>query len=166
MDKGLIKASKTACTIGMTLWTLWAIVFILRLLRFANIISFNCGLGIDIAPIVWIDDPEVVPVQWVELLGYIISNVLMLTLTFIFLYKSLNGVSTNSIFNSTNAGLLNALVCVSFFYELFDDNRLIIFGERALVLTSDIFVVPLCILVISIFYKLALNAYEENHLTI
>lgn len=166
MDKKIIKSSKVACYIALTLWSLWAVLFVLRVLRFAGIITFNAYMGIDIAPVEWIDDPEVVPVQWVELLGYIITTAAMVVLTFVFIYKSLKGVSTDSVFNRTNARLLNIMAVTSFFFELFSTNRQIIFGWREFVITSDVFVVPLIILILAMFYRLALHAYEDSNLAI
>lgn len=166
MDKKIIKSSKTACYIALTLWCLWALLFVLRVLRFAGIITFNAYMGIDIAPVEWFDDPEVVPVQWVELLGYIFTTAAMIVLSFIFIHKSLKGVSTDSVFNHANARLLNIMAATSFFFEFFDTNRQIIFGERTLVVTGNLFVVPLIILVVALFYRLALNAYEDSNLAI
>lgn len=166
MDKKIIKSSKVACYIALSLWSLWAVLFVLRVLRFAGIITFNAYMGIDIAPVEWIDDPEVVPVQWVELLGYIITTAAMIVLSFVFISKSLKGVSTDSVFNRTNARLLNIMAATAFFFELFDSNRQIIFGERLLVINSNLFVVPLVILVVAMFYRLALHAYEDSNLAI
>lgn len=166
MDKKIIKSSKVACYIALSLWGLWAVLFVLRVLRFAGIITFNAYLGIDIAPVEWIDDPEVVPVQWVELLGYIVTTAAMITLSFVFIHKSLKGVSTDNVFNHTNARLLNIMAATSFFFELFDTNRHIIFGWREVVINSDLFVVPLIILIVAMFYRLALHAYEDSKLAI
>ncbi len=166
MDKTIIKSSKKACYIALTLWSLWALLFVLRVLRFAGIITFDFYMGIDIAPVAWIDDPEVVPVQWVELLGYIVTTAAMIILSFIFIHKSLKGVSTDSVFNRANARLLNIMAVTSFFFELFDTNRQIIFGWREVVINSDVFVVPLIILVVAMFYRLALSAYEDSNLAI
>lgn len=166
MDKKIIKSSKTACYIALSLWGLWTVLFVMRVLRFAGIITFNVYLGIDIAPVVWFDDPEIIPVQWVELLGYIISTAAMIALSYIFIHKSLRGVATDSVFNSTNARLLYIMSVVAFFFELFDTNRQIIFGSREVVLTGSVFVMPLVILIVAMFYKLALNAYEDSNLAI
>lgn len=168
MDKKMLKSSKIACLVAMALWSMWAVIFVLRVLRFAGIINFEVGLGIDIAPVQWItDDPDIVPVQWVALLGYIFTTAAMLTMIFVFLYKSLKGISSDTVFNRANCRLLYAMAGLGFFYELFDTNRhIFLAAQRELVLTSDAIVLPLVIMVVSVFYKLALNAYEDSKLAI
>lgn len=165
MDKKILKSSKAICLVALGFWGLWALIILFRLLRFAGIINFNLYLGFDIAPIVWFDD-EAIIMQWIELAGYVITNVAMVSLVFLFIYKSLKGMKKNEVFTRGNVLLLYLMAAVSFFYELFITNRGIIYGKREIVLDSDPFTTTLIILVVAVFYKLALNAYEENRLTI
>lgn len=165
MDKKILKTSKTICFVALGFWAMWALIILFRLLRFAGIINFNLYLGFDIAPIVWFDD-EAILAQWIELAGYVLTNIAMICLVFLFIYKSIKGMKINEVFTHVNVRLLYLMAIVSFFYELFMANRGILYGQRQVVLDSDPFTTTLIILVVAVFYKLALNAYEENRLTI
>lgn len=165
MDNKILKSSKLVCFLALIPWGLWTLVIILRLLRFAGLINFNVYLGIDIAPIVWYDD-EAIVAQYIELAGYAITNIVMISMVFMFIYKSLKGMDVNEVFTRGNVRLLYVMAAVSFFYELFMANRGILYGSREVVLDTDPFTTPLVVLVVAMFYRLALHAYEENSLTI
>ena len=83
-----------------------------------------------------------------------------------FIYKSLKGMDMNEVFTRGNVRLLYVMAAVSFFYELFMANRGILYGSREVVLDTAPFTTPLVVLVVAMFYRLALHAYEENRLTI
>lgn len=83
-----------------------------------------------------------------------------------FIIKSLKGMDINEVFSRGNVRLLYLMAAVSFFYELFMANRGILYGSREVILDSDPFTTPLILLVVAMFYRLALHAYEENRLTI
>ena len=165
MDKKILKSSKAICLLALIPWGLWALIIILRLMRFAELINFNVYLGIDIAPIAWYDD-EAIIAQYIELTGYVITNIMMIGMVFLFIYKSLKGMDVNEVFSRGNVMLLYGMAAVSFFYELFTSNRGILYGSRELVLDTAPFTTPLILLVVAVFYRLALHAYEENRLTI
>ncbi|MBQ0085896.1 MAG: hypothetical protein KBS65_06630 [Prevotella sp.] len=165
MEDKILKRSKTVCYLALVFWGIWALLIIMRLLRFMGIINFNIYLGIDIAPIVWFDD-EAIIAQWIELTGYVITNITMICLVFLFIYKSLKGIKANEVFTHINVRILYLMTATSFFYELFKANRSILYGNREVLLDSDPFTTTLIILIVAVFYKLALCAYEENRLTI
>ncbi|MCQ2113783.1 MAG: hypothetical protein MJY52_01825 [Bacteroidaceae bacterium] len=165
MEDKILKRSKTVCYLALVFWGIWTLVIIMRLMRFMGIINFNVFLGIDIVPIVWFDD-EAIIAQCIELAGYIITNIAMICLAFLFITKSLKGIKVNEVFTRVNVRILYIMAAVSFFYELFQANRSILYGNREVVLDSDPFTTTLIILIVAVFYKLALCAYEENRLTI
>lgn len=165
MDNKILKSSKLVCLLTLIPWGLWTLVVILRFLRFAGLVNFNVYLGIDIAPIVWYND-EAIIAQYIELVGYAITNVVMISIVFMFIIKSIKGMDVNEVFTRGNVRLLYLMVAVSFFYELFMANRGILYGSREIILDSDPFTTPLILLVVAVFYRLALHAYEENRLTI
>lgn len=165
MDSKILKSSKAICILALIPWGLWTLIIILRFLRFAGLINFNVYLGIDIAPIAWYDD-EAIIAQYIELAGYSITNVAMISMVFMFIFKSIKGMNVNEVFSRSNVRLLYGMAAVSFFYELFTANRGILYGSREVMLDTDPFITPLIWLVVAVFYRLALHAYEENRLTI
>lgn len=167
MENSLIKSSKLACNLALALWSACTLVFALRLMRYLGIITVNVYLGIDIAPIEWYpDDPEAQIAQWIELLGYIITTIIVLFLTLNLIVRTHKGIKVNKVFSHSNA---NALMCLSgivFFNILFTDNIGIIYGSRSVCLTSNPFVYSLIVLIVAMLYKMAVSISDENELTI
>lgn len=167
MEKRVIKSTKWACSLALVLWILFALVYVLRLLRYCGLISFNIYCGIDIAPIVRCDDdPEFVTVQWVELIGYAVSTFCLLYLTLRLILMTRKGLVSGKVFTARNARVLMMLVPVVFFQVLFDDNLSIIFGSRQLYIGSTPFTSSLVTLIVAMLYRLAVIESEENSLTI
>ena len=167
MEKRVIKSTKWACSLALVLWSLFALVYVLRLLRYCGLISFNIYCGIDIAPIVWCDDdPEFVTVQWVELIGYAVTTFCLLCLSLRLILMTRRGLVYGKVFTARNAHILMMLVPVVFFQVLFDDNLSIIFGSRQLYIGSTPFTSSLVTLIVAMLYRLAVIESEENSLTI
>lgn len=166
MEKSVVKSSKRACSLAIGLWSLYALVFVLRLLRYAGIITFNVYLGIDIAPIEWYDDQEAQVMQWVELAGYVLTTTVVLALTLRFIIATRRGILTSKVFTPHNACLLMWLSGVLFIHILFTDNLGIIYGSRQLYLGATPFISSLVVLIVAMLYKMAVSVSEENRLTI
>lgn len=167
MEKRVIKSSKWACTLALVLWSLFALVYVLRLLRYFGLISFNIYCGIDIAPIVRCDDdPEFVTVQWVELIGYAVTTFCLLCLSLRLILMTRRGLVYGKVFTARNARILMMLVPVVFFQILFDDNLAILYGSRQLYVGSTPFTSSLVTLIVAMLYRIAVIESEENSLTI
>lgn len=167
MENSVIKSSRIACNLALGLWSICTIVFVLRLMRYMGIISFNVYLGIDIAPIAWYpDDPEAQIAQWIELFGYVITTSMILCMTIKLIISTRQGIRINKVFTTSNATTLMWLAGIVFINILFTDNLGIIYGSREVCLTSNPFVTSLVILIIAMLYKMAVQVAEENELTI
>lgn len=167
MERSVIKSSKLGCRLALCLWSLYALVFVLRLLRYVGILTFDIYLGIDIAPIAWYqDDPEAQIAQWVELVGYVLTTISMLCLTLHLIVATRRGIATNMVFTRSNARLLLWLSGIMFFHVLFADNLGIIYGSRQLYLNATPFVSCMVVLIVAMLYRMAVSVSEENNLTI
>ena len=62
MEKMKSRAS-LMCKVLLGFVAIWAVVMLLRVLAICGLLDFEVGLGIDIAPAVWFNDPEVDFVQ-------------------------------------------------------------------------------------------------------
>ena len=165
MENSVIKSTKAACNLALILWSLYALLFLLRVLRYCGIISFNVYLGIDIAPIEWFSD-EAQIAQWIELIGYIFSTILMLFLTIRLILSTRRGIKSNEIFTKSNAKSLMWLSAIVFFHLLFAENLSIIYGFRELFINTTPFVCCLITLIVAMLYKMAVSVSEENRLTV
>lgn len=167
MENSVIKSSKMACNLALALWSICTFVFVLRLLRYLGVITFNVYLGIDIAPIEWYpDDPEAQIAQWIELLGYVVTNTIVLVMAFNLISSTRNGIAVNKVFTHSNSKILMWLSGIIFFNILFSDNLGLIYGSRSVCLTSTPFVVSLVVLIVAMLYKMAVSITDENELTI
>ena len=154
------------CKLLLVFVAIWAVVMLFRVLAICGLLNFEVGLGIDIAPAVWFNDPEVDFIQWIEIAGYILTNVLMIWLLASILITAIKGLNSGNVFSRKNVCRLYALATVSLFYELFDDNRGIIYGAREMVLNTGVFTTPVIICCAALIYAIAVSTAEENSLTI
>lgn len=154
------------CKLLLVFVAIWAVVMLFRVLAICGLLNFEVGLGIDIAPAVWFKDPEVDFIQWIEIAGYILTNVLMIWLLASILITAIKGLNSGNVFSRKNVCRLYALATVSLFYELFDDNRGIIYGSRELVLNTGVFTSPVILFCVALIYAIAVSTAEENSLTI
>ena len=154
------------CKVLLGFVAIWAVVMLLRVLAICGLLDFEVGLGIDIAPAVWFNDPEVDFVQWIEIFGYVATSVLMIWLLARILLTVIDGLKNGNVFSRSNVYRLYALALVSLFYELFDDNRSIIYGLREVVLNTGVFTTPVIICCAALIYAIAVSTAEENSLTI
>lgn len=166
MTNSITKSTKVVCYIALIFWCLWALVFILRILRYCNIIGFNVYCGIDIAPINWFDYDDDLWAQWIVLIGYIATSAIILPISFCFIYKTIKGIKSNEIFTRSNARALKWLPAIIFFYTLFTDNLGIVYGSHEIYVSSSPIVCTVVTLIVAMLYNLAVNASEENRLTI
>ncbi|MGN0214845.1 MAG: hypothetical protein ACI4AH_08580 [Muribaculaceae bacterium] len=165
MEKIKSKAS-IVCKVLLGFVAIWAAVMLLRVLAICGLLGFEVGLGIDIAPVVWFNDPEVDFIQWIEIIGYVVTNLLMIWLMAQVLITAIKGLKSGNVFSRKNVCRLYALATVSLFYEFFDDNRCIIYGAREMVLNTGVFTTPLIICCVALIYAIAVSTAEENSLTI
>lgn len=154
------------CKLLLVFVAIWAVVMLFRVLAICGLLNFEVGLGIDIAPAVWFNDPEVDFIQWIEIAGYILTNVLMIWLLMSILITAIKGLNSGNVFSRKNVCRLYALATVSLFYELFDDNRGIIYGAREMVLNTGVFTTPVILCCVALIYAIAVSTAEENSLTI
>ena len=154
------------CKLLLVFVAIWAVVMLFRVLAICGLLNFEVGLGIDIAPAVWFNDPEVDFIQWIEIAGYILTNVLMIWLLASILITAIKGLNSGNVFSRKNVCRLYALATVSLFYELFDDNRGIIYGAREMGLNTGVFTTPGILWCVAVIYAIAVSTAEENSLTI
>jgi hypothetical protein len=168
MKNQTILTSKFLCYMALCFCSLWTLIFIVRVLRFANIITFNLAGASDVGPVVWIENASatVTAIQWIELIGYVVTTAIMIAILFTFILKLLKGLKSDQVFTRSNTRLLFALAATSFFFELFLMNKHIISGMREIHITSELFITPTIILLVAMLYSLAVKAAEENKLTI
>lgn len=168
MKNQTISTSKFLCYSVLCFCSLWALIFIVRVLRFANIITFDLVGYMNVVPVKWIENASatVVTIQWAELIGYIITSAVMIGIIFAFIIKLLKGLKSNQVFTQCNTRLLFALATTSFFFELFQTNEHILRGVREVIISSELFTTPMIILLVAMLYSLAVKASEENKLTI
>lgn len=167
MEKSVIKSSKWACSLALVLWSLYALVFVLRILRYTGIITFNVYMGIDIAPIAWYqDDPEAQIMQWIELFGYVLTTIAVLCITLRFIIATRSGIVTSRVFTRSNTRRLMWLAGILFFHILFTDNIGIIYGSRQLIINATPFISSMVVLIVAMLYKMAVSVTDENCLTI
>lgn len=164
--RGIKAKASILCKVLLGFVVIWAVVMLLRVLAICGLLNFEVGLGIDIAPAVWFNDPEVDFVQWIEVVGYIVTNVLMIWLLACILITAIKGLKSGNVFSRKNVCRLYTLAAVSLFYELFDDNRRIIYGARELVLNMGVFTTPVILCCVALIYAIAVSTAEENSLTI
>ena len=154
------------CKLLLVFVAIWAVVMLFRVLAICGLLNFEVGLGIDIAPAVWFNDPEVDFIQWIEIAGYILTNMLMIWLLASILITAIKGLNSGNVFSRKNVCRLYALATVSLFYELFDDNRGIIYGAREMVFNTGVFTTPVILCCVALIYAIAVSTAEENSLTI
>lgn len=167
MENSVIKSSKMVCSLALILWSTCATVFVLRIMRYIGLVTFNVYMGIDIAPIAWYpDDPEAQIMQWIELFGYVLTTTLVLAMTIHLLLATRKGIKANRVFTRRNARVLKWLAGATFLNTLFTDNIGIIYGSRQIYLGSSPFVCALIVLIVATLYQMAVSVAEENELTI
>lgn len=166
MRKSDLKATNVACMLAMGLWSIHALIFALRLMRYAGVITFNVYMGIDIAPIKWYEDQEAQLAQWIELVGYIATTIAVLYLTLRLIITTRRGLAASQLFTRSNARLLMWLAGIVFFNIFFTDNIGIIYGSKQVLIRSAAFVSSFAILIAAMLYRIAVSVAEENDLTI
>ncbi|MCH4156845.1 MAG: hypothetical protein LKF31_11140 [Muribaculaceae bacterium] len=162
----VLTATKSAGYVALILIAGWILLLALQVMRWSGIIDVNIGGGSNIKAIAWNADSTVLMIQYIELAGYVISSVIMIGMSFLFIRKCLSKLKMGKIFSSRNVGYLWGMTITDLFFELFTTNCNILFGVREIQVNSDIIVSPLFFLVITLLYQLAVYASEENDLTI
>lgn len=166
MKETMLKSTRAISYIALGFWCIWALVFVLRVLRYAGIINFDIYMGVDVMPITWQENPDESIGVWVELVGYITSSIVTLLLSFLFIRKTLRALSSGEVFTLVNVKALRLMVPSVFFYALFCDNLQCLYGIMHIAINSTPFVAAMLTLIMAMLYNLAYYAQEENRLTI
>lgn len=166
MKENILKSTRTTCAVAFAFWCLWVLVFALRLLRYCGLITFNVYLGIDIVPIEWAADEGARAAQWTELVLYVLTSALVLWLAFVFIRRTLSGLTSGKVFVRSNATALRWMAPVVLLHVLSTDNLPILYGQLQLYIGSTPFVAAMLTLIVAMLYSLACYAQEENDLTI
>lgn len=166
MANSVTKSTKLVCAIALVSWCIWAILFVLRILCYSGIAGWDMSWA-NIRPITWYPNSYNAAIaQWSEIIGYVVTNVLMLLISLRFICTTLRGLNSNEVFTRSNARSLMWLSVIIFFHTLFADNIDVLHGSHMFELTSGPFTCTIITLIVAMLYRLAVNASEENRLTI
>ncbi|OYP55259.1 hypothetical protein CIK91_07005 [Segatella bryantii] len=155
-----------SCYAVLVVLTGWFILVLLQFLRWTGVITMNFGADSQIHQATWSTEGKVLMIQYIELLGYLLSSLLMITSSFRLMILCLQGINSKKIFTRKNAKLLWVITFVSFFFTLFYTNIPILFGNREIQFGSNLIVSPLTFLIMTLLYESAVSISEENELTI
>ncbi|SFG76175.1 hypothetical protein [Prevotella sp. KH2C16] len=144
----------------------WFLLFLVQLMRWTNAIDITIGLGTQIRPIAWSSVNKVLTIQWVELIGYSLSTVILIFLSSRFIITCLGKLDIKRLFNRHNTKLLWGITITDFFFEFFSLNIEILFGLREIQISSEMIISPLLFLIMTLMYEVAVSITEENELTI
>jgi len=144
----------------------WFLLFLFQLLRWTHAIHINVGLGTQIRPIAWSSVPKVLTIQWVELICYSLSTIILISFSSKFMISCLGKLYIKKIFNRQHAKFLWGITIADFFFEFFSLNIEILFGLREIQFSSGMIISPLLFLVMTLMYEVAVSVTEENELTI
>ncbi|GAB6982041.1 hypothetical protein [Prevotella dentasini] len=161
-----LKTIKATCYMALAVLAGWAVLITLQLLRWSEIISFDFGGGAFICALRWNIEQGVRTIQWIELVGYLLSSVAMIIFLLVLVSSCLRNLMVEQIFSRTNVCYLWGLTFSDFFFNLFSSNIGILFGVREISFGSGMVISPLIFLVITLLYQVAVYVSEENNLTI
>lgn len=160
------KVISIVCRMVLIFLAGWFLLFLFQLLRWTNAIHINVGLGTQIRPIAWSPVPKVLTIQWVELICYSLSTIILIYLSSKFMINCLGKLDIKKIFNRQHTKLLWGITIADFFFEFFSLNIEILFGLREIQFSSGMIISPLLFLVMTLMYEVAVSVTEENELTI
>ena len=160
------KVISIVCRMVLIFLVGWFLLFLFQLLRWTNAIHINIGLGTQIRPIAWSSVPKVLTIQWVELICYSLSTIILISLSSKFMISCLGKLDIKKVFNRQHTKLLWGITIADFFFEFFSLNIEILFGLREIQFSSGMIISPLLFLVMTLMYEMAVSVTEENELTI
>lgn len=160
------KMINIVCRMVLVFLAGWLLLFLVQLLRWTNLIDVNIGLGTKICPMAWSTVNKVHVIQWVELLGYSLSTIILIFLSSKFIITSLGKLDIKRLFNRQNTKLLWGITIADFFFKFFSLNINILFGLREIQFGSEMIISPLLFLIMTLMYEVAVSITEENELTI
>jgi hypothetical protein len=160
------KMINIVCRMVLIILVGWFLLFLFQLLRWTNSINVNVDLGTQIRPIAWSSVKKVLTIQWVELIGYSLSTIILIFLSSKFMTNCLGKLDIKRIFNQHNIKLLWGITLADFFFEFFSLNIDILFGLREIQFSSGTIISPLLFLIMTLMYEVAVSVTEENELTI
>ena len=160
------KMINIVCRMVLVFLAGWLLLFLVQLLRWTNLIDVNIGLGTKICPMAWSTVNKVHAIQWVELLGYSLSTIILIFLSSKFIITCLGKLDIKRLFNRQNTKLLWGITIADFFFKFFSLNINILFGLREIQFGSEMIISPLLFLIMTLMYEVAVSITEENELTI
>lgn len=166
MNSNKKKILTGACYAVLVILAGWAVLVLLQLLRWTDLIDINIGLGSQIGRLAWASDLKALTIQRVEIIGYMASSLVLIALAFILVVNCMKGIKSKRLFSHKSTITLWAITCVSFFFELFSSNLSILFGSRQISFGSNLIVTPLILLLFTLLYDTAVSIAAENELTI
>lgn len=105
--------------------------------------------------------------QWTVLISQLVFLCMLVATVMTFIVKTLKGLRNGSIFVRSNSHVIFTTAVVFFIYSLFDSTSHSAFkGEYVWSLNTEMLIYPLLIVIVSLLYRLAVEASEENDLTI
>ena len=113
------KMINIVCRMVLVFLAGWLLLFLVQLLRWTNLIDVNIGLGTKICPMAWSTVNKVHVIQWVELLGYSLSTIILIFLSSKFIITSLGKLDIKRLFNRQNTKLLWGITIADFFFKFF-----------------------------------------------
>ena len=159
-NKTSIKTLKAVCYCALVGTAIWVAFYCIQ-----SYFVLNTGSGEGV--INWGS-----PRLGVKLTVFVVHRLALLTMAALFaafVANILRHLKGGVIFNRTNLSLLWAMVAVLPVYSFASDNMSIACSPTEhfdLVLTDNVFVYPVVALIVTLLYKLALDAAEEQKLTI
>ena len=121
--------------------------------------------GNNINPVTW--NPDIRGWQIFIIAGRAIGIALLYALCCIFLYRTNRGLENGEVFPKSNISLIRWTALVSVLLAIVRSNYdAVVKGESALMLDSNVFLVPLIVLLFAGLYRMAYLAAKDSNLAI
>lgn len=113
----------------------------------------------------WVD--EFISWQKSTIICYIVSTLMLTVALFYFIINILKGLRKGIIFNRINTFVIYAGAVIFFFYSFMQTSvENVIEGIYVWSINTNMLICPLIIIILGLLHKLAVEASEENNLTI
>jgi len=113
----------------------------------------------------WVD--EFIGWQKSSIICYIVSTLMLTVALFYFIINILKGLRKGIIFNRINTFVIYAGAVIFFFYSFMQTSvENVIEGIYVWSINTNMLICPLIIIILGLLHKLAVEASEENNLTI
>lgn len=113
----------------------------------------------------WVD--EFICWQKSTIICYIVSTLMLTVALFYFIINILKGLRKGIIFNRINTFVIYVGAVIFFFYSFMQTSvENVIEGKYVWSINTNMLICPLIIIILGLLHKLAVEASEENNLTI